>query len=92
MNPKPSPQYDPIQLYRHAKAGQSHHAELMLAVLDLPYETVDVELAGGFHKAPAFLRLSPLGQVPVIEDNGDTLCDSNAILVYLARSSLPGKV
>ena len=42
MNPKPSPQDDPIQLYRHAKAGQSHHAELMLAVLDLPYETVDV--------------------------------------------------
>ena len=85
MNPHFQPQGAPIKLYRHAKSGHSHRAELMLALLDLPYETVDVDLANCGHKAPEFLKLNPFGQVPVIDDNGVILSDSNAILVYLAR-------
>lgn len=85
MNPKFPPQGAPIRLYRHAKSGHCHRAELMLALLDLPYESVDVDLASGAHKAPEFLKLSPFGLVPAIEDNGVALSDSNAILVYLAR-------
>ena len=38
----------------------------------------------GADKAPEFLRLSPFGQVPVLDDNGVVVFDSNAILVYLA--------
>jgi glutathione S-transferase len=38
----------------------------------------------GAHKAPDFVKLSPFGQVPVLDDAGTTLFDSNAILVYLA--------
>ncbi|MCA9694598.1 MAG: glutathione S-transferase, partial [Myxococcales bacterium] len=34
---------------------------------------------------PEFLALNPMGQVPVIDDGGVVLADSNAILVYLAR-------
>ena len=41
-------------------------------------------MANGAHKQPDFLALSPLGQVPAIEDNGVTLADSNAIITYLA--------
>ncbi|MDF1671542.1 MAG: glutathione S-transferase [Roseovarius sp.] len=85
MNPNFPQQGTPIKLYRHAKSGHSHRVELMLSLLDLPYTMVNLDMAAGAHKAPDFLELSPFGLVPAIEDNGDVLSDSNAILAYLAR-------
>ena len=76
----------PIKLYRYPLSGHSHRVELMLSFLQLPYELIDVDLANGAHKAPDFLKLSPFGKVPAIDDNGFTLSDSNAILVYLAQT------
>jgi glutathione S-transferase len=74
----------PIKLYRHALSGHSHRVELLLSLLELPFESIDVDLLAGENKQPAFLHKNPLGQVPVIEDAELTLADSNAILVYLA--------
>lgn len=74
----------PIRLYRFALSGHAHRVQLMLSLLQLPFEMIDVDLAAGEHKTPAFLARNPLGQVPVIEDGDFTLADSNAILVYLA--------
>ncbi len=74
----------PIVVYRHALSGHAHRVELFLALLDLPVQLVDVDLAAGAQKAPEFLKRNPFGQVPVIEDGDVTLADSNAILVYLA--------
>jgi glutathione S-transferase len=74
----------PVKLFRSPKSGHCHRVELMLALLDVPYETVDLDMANGAHKAPAHLSISPLGQVPAIDDNGTTLSDSNAIITYLA--------
>jgi glutathione S-transferase len=56
----------------------------MLSLLELPTELVFVDLMKGAHKTPEFLALNRFGQVPVIDDNGAILADSNAILVYLA--------
>jgi glutathione S-transferase len=39
----------------------------------------------GAHKQPAFLQMNRFGQVPVLEDDGVIVSDSNAILVYLAK-------
>lgn len=75
----------PIKLHRNPKSGHCHRVELMMSLLGVPYEPVDLDMAGGAHKAPAFLTLNPFGQVPVIDDNGTILSDSNAILVYLVR-------
>ncbi|MCE3026672.1 glutathione S-transferase family protein [Salinicola sp. DM10] len=75
----------PIKLYRNPKSGHCHRVELMLALLDIPYENVDLDMANGAHREPAYLSISPLGQVPAIDDNGLTLADSNAILVYLVE-------
>lgn len=75
---------DPIRLYRHPLSGHAHRVELFLRLLGLPFETVDVDLLQGAQRDPAFLRLNPFGQVPVIVDGDLTLADSNAILVYLA--------
>ncbi|HHJ1299412.1 glutathione S-transferase [Pseudomonas sp. P1B16] len=75
----------PIKLYNFPKSGHAHRIELMLSLLNLPTELVFVDLAKGAHKQPEFLALNPFGQVPVIDDNGTVVADSNAILVYLAK-------
>ena len=81
----------PIRLYRHPLSGHAHRAELMLALLGLPFEKVDIDFAAAEHKAPAFLARNVFGQVPVIEEGDFTLADSNAILVYLARTHDPAR-
>ncbi|MEO0820109.1 MAG: glutathione S-transferase [Pseudomonadota bacterium] len=73
-------------LHRHALSGHSHRAQLFLSLIGEPAELVDVDLAAGAHKAPAFRALNPLGQVPVLQDGDTVVADSNAILVYLAES------
>lgn len=74
----------PIRLYRHALSGHCHRVELMLSLLELPFETVEIDFASAEHKQPAFLAISPFGQVPAIDDDGLLFADSSAILVYLA--------
>lgn len=76
---------NPIKLYNFPKSGHAHRIELMLSLLNLPTELVFVDLAKGVHKQPDFLALNSFGQVPVIDDNGTVIADSNAILVYLAK-------
>ncbi|WLG84928.1 glutathione S-transferase [Pseudomonas cucumis] len=74
-----------IKLYNFPRSGHAHRVELMLSLLQLPTELIFVDLAKGAHKQPDFLTLNPFGQVPVIDDQGVVLADSNAILVYLAQ-------
>ena len=73
-----------IKLYRHPLSGHCHRVELFMSILGLPYEAIDLDMANGAHKADDFLALNPLGQVPVIDDGGAIVADSNAILIYLA--------
>lgn len=81
----------PIILHGFTLSGHSHRAELMLRLLQLPYEFRPVDLAGGEQKGAAFLRLNPFGTVPVIEDGGTVVADSVAILVYLASKYDPAR-
>jgi glutathione S-transferase len=74
-----------IKLYNFPRSGHAHRVELMLSLLKLPTELIFVDLVKGEHKQPAFLALNVFGQVPVIDDQGVVLADSNAILVYLAQ-------
>jgi glutathione S-transferase len=73
-----------LKLHRHPLSGHSHRAQLALSLMGLPHELVTVDLMKGAHKAPDFVKLSPFGQVPVLDDGGTIVFDSNAILVYLA--------
>jgi glutathione S-transferase len=74
----------PIQLHRHPLSGHAHRVQLFLSLLGLPTTLIDVDLMKGAHKKPDFLALNAFGQVPVIDDGGTIVPDSNAILVYLA--------
>ncbi len=73
------------KLYRHALSGHSHRAELFLSLIGRPAELVDVDLLAGEQRSEAFRTRNPFGQVPVLEDEGHLISDSNAILIYLAE-------
>lgn len=73
-----------MRLYRFALSGHCHRVEVFLTLLGIPFVAVDVDLAGGAHREPEFLRMNPFGQVPVLEDGDTVVADANAILVYLA--------
>ena len=72
-----------ITLYHFEISGSCHKIRLMLSLLGLDYKSVIPK--DGEHKSPSFLRLNPLGQVPVLVDDNVVIRDSHAILVYLAR-------
>lgn len=74
-----------MKLYHHPLSGHAHRARLFLSLLGVPHEAVEVDLRAGAHKTPEFLALNPFGQVPVLDDDGTVVSDSNAILVYVAR-------
>jgi len=74
-----------MKLYHHPLSGHAHRARLFLSLLGIPHEAVALDLKAGAHKAPDFLALNPFGQVPVLDDDGTVVADSNAILVYLAK-------
>lgn len=75
-----------IRLYQFPLSGNCHKVRLLLGMLGLPHERIDVAGARGEHKAPAFLALNPLGQVPVLVDGDVVVRDSQAILFYLAQT------
>ncbi len=73
-----------MKLYDAAVSGNCHKVRMMLSLLGLDYDQVLVDLKAGAQKQPEFLALNPLGKIPVLEDEGLVIRDSQAILVYLA--------
>lgn len=80
---------NPLKIHQFPKSGHSHRAVLFARLAGIDHEAVFVDLAAGAHKTPEFLALNPFGQVPVLEDGDTVIADSNAILVYLARTYAP---
>ncbi|HEY1385185.1 MAG TPA: glutathione S-transferase [Dongiaceae bacterium] len=74
-----------MKLYFHPLSGHAHRVRLFLSLIGVPHELVEVDLKAGAHKAPPFLKLNRFGQIPVLDDDGTIIPDSNAILVYLAK-------
>lgn len=58
---------------------------LFLEEAGIAYEPVPVDTRRGEQFAPAFAHLNPNNKVPVIEDDGTVVFDSNAILLFLAE-------
>ena len=74
-----------MKLYHFPLSGHSHRAVLFASLLGADVDLVEANLAKGRHKTPEFLELNSFGQVPVLDDDGTVVTDSNAILVYLAK-------
>lgn len=74
-----------MKVYINGRSGNSYKPLLMLSMLGVPCETVEIDLAKREQKRADYLRISPRGLVPALEDDGTVIWDSTAILVYLAR-------
>jgi glutathione S-transferase len=53
----------------------------------LPYRLQLLDFARGELKRPAYMRIQPFGQIPSIDDDGFTLFESAAIVLYLAEKA-----
>ena len=60
---------------------------LFLEESGLAYEPMPVDTRRGQQFEPAFLAINPNAKVPAIVDDGVTVFDSNAILLYLAEKT-----
>ncbi len=74
-----------MKLYYIPISGNAYKVRILLSLLDVPYEKIAVDARNKQHKSPEFRKLSPRGEVPVLEDDGVVLWDSSACLIYLAR-------
>ena len=73
-------------LYNFQRSGNCYKVRLMASILGISHETVSFDPPSGEHKKPEYLAVNPFGQVPSwVEDDGTSICDSQAILVFLAR-------
>jgi GSH-dependent disulfide-bond oxidoreductase len=60
---------------------------LLLEETGAPYRPVPVDTRKGDQFSAEFLAINPNGKVPAIVDDGVTVFDSNAILLYLAEKA-----
>jgi glutathione S-transferase len=56
----------------------------MLEELGVPYRLETVDINKGQQKAPAYLKINPMGKVPAVTVNGTVITESPAICLYLS--------
>ncbi len=78
-------------LYDYWRSSASYRVRIALALKDIAYDRVSVDLVAGDHRAPAHLAINPQGLVPALAIDGRLLTQSLAIIEYLdeTRSALP---
>ena len=75
-------------LYEHASSGNCLKCRLVLRQLELPYESVSVDLFRGETRTPEHFARNPDGRIPVLEtDAGELIPESGAILLHLAEGT-----
>jgi glutathione S-transferase len=82
-----------LTLYDYLPSQNAWKVRQLLHHLGRAYRTVEVSIFEGEGRGESYLRVSPTGTVPAIElDDGRTLAESNAILMYLADGTpyVPG--
>ncbi len=73
-----------LTVWGRANSSNVKRVVWCLEELGLPYERIDAGGAFGKLDQPEYLAMNPNGQIPVINDDGFVLWESNAILRYLA--------
>ena len=79
-----------LKLYDYELSGNCYKLRLLFSFLGVEYKSELIDFyPGNQHKSPEFRQINPLGQLPVIDDDGLVLRDAQAILVYLASKYDP---
>ncbi|WP_175104602.1 maleylacetoacetate isomerase [Pararobbsia alpina] len=78
-----------LTLYSYFRSSAAYRVRIALGLKGLPYDYVPIHLLrdGGQQRAPRYVELNPEALVPVlIEDEGDPLTQSLAIVEYLEET------
>jgi glutathione S-transferase len=77
-----------LTLHDYLPSQNGWKARVLLGLLDIPYDSRLVSIFEGGSHTDAFLKLNPVGAVPVLElEDGRAIAESNAILTYLAEGT-----
>ena len=76
-----------LKVYGFDISSPSNKVRMCANALGLDYEYVRLDLPAGEHRATAHLARHPAGKVPVIDDDGFMLFESDAITKYLCRKA-----
>jgi len=77
-----------MKLYELDSSGNCLKCRILLRQLELPYESVAVDLFLGETRTEAHLARNPDGRIPVLEtDGGELIPESGAILLFLAEGT-----
>jgi len=77
-----------LKIYGANLSAPAIKVRLAANALGLEYEYIQVNIREGEHRTEQFLKLHPAGKVPVIDDDGFLLFESDAIIKYLASSEM----
>jgi glutathione S-transferase len=72
-------------IYGANLSAASNKVRFVANALGLEYEYRKMNLRKGEHREEWFLKLHPAGKIPVIDDDGFVLFESNAIVKYLTQ-------
>jgi glutathione S-transferase len=76
------------RLFDSAISGNAYKVRLLLHHLGIPFQRIEMNVDDGSTRKPEFLKINPNGKVPALQfPDGRVLCESNAILFYLARNT-----
>jgi glutathione S-transferase len=77
-----------MKVFGDRNSGNCQKVSITADFLKIPYDWIDVDITKSESRTDAYLKKSPMGQVPMIElDDGRVLAQSNAIIRYLASGS-----
>ncbi|MCX7889221.1 MAG: glutathione binding-like protein [Rhodobacteraceae bacterium] len=73
------------RLHCFGESGHSYKAALAMTLAGYPWEPVFVDFFNGATRREPFLSLNPMGECPVLEEDGEVVTQSGLILVRIAR-------
>ncbi|RJG49560.1 glutathione S-transferase family protein [Motilimonas pumila] len=77
-----------MRLHDYLPSGNGYKIRLLQSFLRQPFQLLEYDIIRGETRTSAFLALNPNGKVPVLEISPTkALCESNAILYYLAQTT-----
>lgn len=74
-----------IKLYGFTPSFPVNRVRLCLNAMGVEYEHIPVNPLAGETQTDEYLKMSPSGKVPALDDDGFTVFESNAIMRYLCR-------
>ncbi|ETN63644.1 glutathione transferase [Anopheles darlingi] len=78
-----------MKLYAVSDGPPSLAVRMALQALNIPYEHISVDYGKGEHMTEAYEKMNPQKEIPVLDDDGFFLSESNAILQYLCDKYAP---